>query len=94
MAEAASHLPNGISHDIPNGLPQRPKINGQVKGHGRTGSYAKRHSIPPHFIGGNHLLVAPPGKVTDYVANHDGHTAITSVGGNSEMLFFEAGEPY
>jgi hypothetical protein len=81
MVEIASHLPNGVSGGASNEPPQRQKVNGEVKGHRRTGSYAKRHNIPAHFIGGNHLLAAPPGKVTDYVANHDGHTVITSVGG-------------
>jgi hypothetical protein len=93
MVETASHLPNGVPHGAAsNELPQRPKANGEVKGHRRTGSYAKRHNIPAHFVGGNHLLAAPPGKVTDYVANHDGHTVITSVGGRSEIPR-KAGEP-
>ena len=42
-------------------------------------SYAAKHNLAPHFIGGNHLGVAPPGKVKDFVQAHDGHTVITDV---------------
>ena len=35
--------------------------------------------LPPHFIGGNRLEVAPSGVVRDFVAAHGGHTVITSV---------------
>ncbi|WEW57838.1 acetyl-coenzyme-A carboxylase [Emydomyces testavorans] len=48
-----------------------------VNGHGS--SYAAKHNIPPHFIGGNSLDAAPPGAVKDFVAQHDGHSVITSV---------------
>ena len=58
-----------------------PHINGvtvpMVNGH--TSSYAAKHNLPSHFIGGNHLEVAEPSKVKDFVASHDGHTVITSV---------------
>ncbi|KAJ1334968.1 acetyl-CoA carboxylase [Microdochium nivale] len=42
-------------------------------------SYAEKHKIADHFIGGNKLENAPPSKVKDFVANHDGHTVITNV---------------
>lgn len=42
-------------------------------------SYAAKFKVPPHFIGGNHLGVAPAGSVKDFVTNYDGHTVITSV---------------
>ncbi|KAL8941716.1 MAG: hypothetical protein Q9216_002089 [Gyalolechia sp. 2 TL-2023] len=54
--------------------------NLKTKGHERKlSSYAAKHKLAPHFIGGNHLGVAPPGSVKDFVANHDGHTVITNV---------------
>ncbi|KAK0737227.1 acetyl-CoA carboxylase [Apiosordaria backusii] len=49
-----------------------PKSNGKV-------SYAEKHKIASHFIGGNRLENAPPSKVKDFIANHDGHTVITNV---------------
>ncbi|KFH45103.1 Acetyl-CoA carboxylase-like protein [Hapsidospora chrysogenum ATCC 11550] len=52
-----------------NGLPHR---NGKA-------SYAEKHNIADHFIGGNRLENAPPSKVKDFVAEHDGHTVITNV---------------
>lgn len=42
-------------------------------------SYAEKHSIAPHFIGGNRLENAPASKVKDFVAQNDGHTVITNV---------------
>ena len=42
-------------------------------------SYAEKHKIAEHFIGGNRLANAPPSKVKDFVASHDGHTVITNV---------------
>lgn len=66
---------------ITNGV---PKTNGVTKpavnGHKST-SYAAKHNLPAHFIGGNHLEAAAPSKVKDFVAAHDGHTVITSVRG-------------
>ncbi|KAL9596611.1 MAG: hypothetical protein Q9219_005694 [cf. Caloplaca sp. 3 TL-2023] len=59
-----------------NGLTHNPK----AKGHDRKlSSYAAKHKLAPHFIGGNHLGVAPASSVKDFVANHDGHTVITNV---------------
>ncbi|KAK6358447.1 acetyl-coenzyme-A carboxylase [Orbilia blumenaviensis] len=42
-------------------------------------SYAAKHNLASHFIGGNRLDLAPSGPVKDFVANHDGHTVITNV---------------
>lgn len=55
-----------------------PRTNGTTNGH--ASSYAAKHNLPAHFIGGNHLAVAPAGPVKDFVTNSDGHTVITSVG--------------
>ena len=54
-----------------------PKVNGTANGYGS--SYAAKFDIPAHFIGGNILSKAPPSKVKDHVAEHDGHTVITNV---------------
>ena len=53
----------------------------QANGHsnGTPSSYAAKHNIPSHFIGGNELSQAQPSKVKDFVAAQDGHTVITSV---------------
>ena len=50
-----------------------PLTNGHAK------SYAARHKLAAHFVGGNHLAAAASGHVKDFVAAHDGHTVITSV---------------
>jgi acetyl-CoA carboxylase/biotin carboxylase 1 len=42
-------------------------------------SYAAKHKLADHFIGGNRLENAPAGPVKDFVASHDGHTVITNV---------------
>jgi len=47
-----------------------------VNGHS---TYAEKHNLAAHFIGGNHLAVAESSRVKDFVASHDGHTVITSV---------------
>jgi acetyl-CoA carboxylase/biotin carboxylase 1 len=44
-----------------------------------SSSYAAQFDLAPHFIGGNHLNAASPGKVKDFVAANDGHTVITNV---------------
>lgn len=54
-----------------------PNGNQPVNGHGS--SNAAKSNIPSHFIGGNHLDVAPPSTVKDFVANLGGHSVITSV---------------
>ncbi|KAH7038334.1 acetyl-CoA carboxylase [Microdochium trichocladiopsis] len=59
----------------------RPAANGSrtVPVSNGKASYAEKHKIADHFIGGNKLANAPPSKVKDFVANHDGHTVITNV---------------
>ncbi|KAG7133458.1 Acetyl-CoA carboxylase like protein [Verticillium longisporum] len=49
-----------------------PQSNGKA-------SYAEKHNIADHFIGGNKLANAPASKVKDFVAENDGHTVITNV---------------
>lgn len=49
-----------------------PRANGKA-------SYAEKHSLPSHFIGGNRLENAAASKVKEFVASHDGHTVITNV---------------
>lgn len=46
---------------------------------GAPSTYAAKYNLAPHFIGGNHLNAASPGKVKDFVTAHDGHTVITNV---------------
>ena len=53
--------------------------NGANGVNGSDASYAAQFDLAPHFIGGNHLGAAAPGKVKDFVAAQDGHTVITSV---------------
>lgn len=53
--------------------------NGTVPVGNGTASYAEKHQIADHFIGGNKLANAPPSMVKDFVAEHDGHTVITNV---------------
>ena len=49
-----------------------PQTNGKA-------TYAEKHKVADHFIGGNKLENASPSKVKDFVAAHDGHTVITNV---------------
>lgn len=54
-------------------------LNG-VNGHnGYPSANAAKHNLAPHFIGGNHLGVASPGKVKEFVAANGGHTVVTNV---------------
>ncbi|KAJ5369027.1 Acetyl-CoA carboxylase [Penicillium cataractarum] len=53
--------------------------NGSAPVNGQDSSNAAKYNLPSHFIGGNHLDVAPPSSVKDFVANHGGHSVITSV---------------
>lgn len=55
------------------------KSNGTVPIMNGTSSYAAKHKLADHFIGGNKLANAPPSAVKDFVAAHDGHTVITNV---------------
>lgn len=59
---------NGVAHS--NGTV--PVLNGHT-------SYAAKHNLADHFIGGNKLENAAAGPVKDFVASHDGHTVITNV---------------
>jgi acetyl-CoA carboxylase / biotin carboxylase 1 len=73
MAQAnGHHASNGTNGT--NGTSSRviPVTNGRA-------SYAEKHKLADHFIGGNRLENAPSSKVKDFVANHDGHTVITNV---------------
>lgn len=58
-----------------------PKANGGANGthNGYPSSFAAKYNIASHFIGGNELSKAPPSKLKDFVAAHDGHTVITNV---------------
>ena len=53
--------------------------NGVKQANGIPSSNAAKYNLPSHFIGGNHLGVAPQSKVKDFVAAHGGHTVITKV---------------
>lgn len=53
------------------------KVNGHSNGYPST--MAAKYNLASHFIGGNELGKAPPSKVKDFVAAHDGHTVITNV---------------
>lgn len=68
MAEA--EINGNGTHTLANGTV--PIMNGST-------SYAARHNLADHFIGGNKLENAPAGPVKDFVASHDGHTVITNV---------------
>ena len=61
------------------GVPNGSSSNGHVS------SRAAKHNLPSHFIGGNHLDAAPPSSVKDFVANHEGHSVISSVSGSPRL---------
>lgn len=63
---------NGAGSAV-NGSRTVPVTNGKA-------SWAEKHKVHDHFIGGNRLDKAPASKVKDFVAAHDGHTVITNVG--------------
>lgn len=54
--------------------------NGTSTTNGHVSSRAAKYNLPSHFIGGNHLEVAAPSNVKDFVDQHDGHSVISSVG--------------
>lgn len=54
--------------------------NGTAKTNGHASPRAAEYNLPSHFIGGNRLDVAVPSAVRDFVAQHEGHSVITSVG--------------
>ncbi len=62
-----------------NGNGVQPHTNGTVPIMNGSTSYAAKHNLADHFIGGNKLENAPAGPVKDFVASHDGHTVISSV---------------
>jgi len=62
-----------------NGNGNGVKANGTVPIMNGTTSYAAKHKLADHFIGGNKLENARPSRVKDFVASHDGHTVITNV---------------
>lgn len=68
MAEQNGH---GAANGTRNGVVV-PRANGKA-------SYAEKHNLPSHFIGGNRLENAAASKVKEFVASHDGHTVITNV---------------
>lgn len=70
MAEKNGHANGTKSRTV-------PQFNGKA-------TYAEKHKIADHFIGGNRLENAPPSKVKDFVASHDGHTVITNVSGSQK----------
>lgn len=55
---------------------------------GHPGSYAAKHNLGAHFIGGNHLAKAPPSKLKDFVAAHGGHTVIGNVSAHLSLHNF------
>ena len=73
-----------MAKSVTNGI---PKTNGVSKSlvNGHKDSHASKY-LPAHFIGGNHLEAAAPGRVKDFVAEHDGHTVITSVSSSGSRI--------
>ncbi|KAH9906417.1 acetyl-CoA carboxylase [Xylariomycetidae sp. FL2044] len=59
-------------HGPVNGNRTVPIANGKA-------TYAEKHKIADHFIGGNRLENAAPSRLKDFVASHDGHTVIENV---------------
>lgn len=64
-----------MAADAHNGANGSPSVPG--------GLSERAAELAPHFIGGNHLNAAAPGKVKDFVAANDGHTVITNVSGRN-----------
>lgn len=60
--------------------------NGNQPSNGHGSSNAAKYDLPSHFIGGNHLEVAPPSAVKDFVAEHGGHSVITSVSSRRKKM--------
>jgi hypothetical protein len=61
--------------------------NGVKAANGTPTSMAAKYDLAEHFIGLNHVGVAAPSKVKDFVMAHGGHTVITNVssGGRSAV---------
>ncbi len=64
--------PAASGHAAKTSKAKTPLANGRA-------TYAEKHKVADHFIGGNKLENAPESKVKDFVATHDGHTVITNV---------------
>ena len=79
----ASHQANGVNgvNGIPqvNGVPHEPDEARSKSQSGNPTSYSAKFNLAGHFIGANHLDVAPAGRVKDFVLQNDGHTVITNV---------------
>lgn len=69
--------PPSLTANMADAVGGAPKVNGHANGY--PSAYAAKYELAAHFIGGNELSRAPPSKVKDFVAAHDGHTVITSV---------------
>lgn len=79
LAVNGASKPNGVlaNGDAHSAKGPRPRT---------ASSYAAKFNLAPHFIGGNHLDVAPTGAVKDFVANNDGHTVISNVCSTTRSL--------
>ncbi|KAI6709925.1 acetyl-CoA/biotin carboxylase [Diplocarpon mali] len=55
--------------------------NGTLPIRNGSSSYAAKHNLADHFIGGNKLENAAPGPVKDFVAAHDAHTVLIANNG-------------
>lgn len=64
-----------------------PLTNGTLPNMNGSASYAAKHNLADHFIGGNKLENAPAGPVKDFVASHDGHTVISNVSTDEGYLW-------
>jgi acetyl-CoA carboxylase/biotin carboxylase 1 len=53
--------------------------NGIKPANGTPSSDAAKYNLADHFIGLNHVGVAPPSKVKDFIVAHGGHTVIQNV---------------
>jgi acetyl-CoA carboxylase/biotin carboxylase 1 len=53
--------------------------NGAKHTNGAPSTMAAKYDLADHFIGLNHIGVAAPSKVKDFVTAHGGHTVITNV---------------
>ncbi|POR31389.1 Acetyl-CoA carboxylase [Tolypocladium paradoxum] len=63
-------------------MPEAASIAGRMVPVNGNASYAERHKIADHFIGGNKLANAPASKVKDFVAQNDGHTSQVLIANN------------
>jgi len=69
-------------------------VNGSRKAsltNSKPSAWQAKHPIASHFIGGSRLEKAPPSKIKDFVQEHDGHSAITSVSLQSDTSILWAG---